>query len=148
MPRADRQSNSTHKTVVDGPELPLARPVPRVDVPVEMALKPRTLLGAIALCVQLSGLEPKEVYLSLGIDAGHWSRIMAGEAHFPVNKLDGLMDLCGNEVPLIWLAHQRGYALTLLRTEAERRAEVAEAEAEALRQRVQWLEQLITRKAS
>lgn len=33
------------------------------------------------------------------------------------------------EVPLIWQAYRRGYGLVVLKTEAERRAEAAEARA-------------------
>lgn len=110
-------------SAIDQPELPLARKVEKTDVPLDMVVRQPTLAGAIALCVQLSGLEEKEVYISLGIDAGHWTRIMKGDAHFPVNKLNDLCDLCGNEAPLQWWANSRGYGLVVLKSEAERRAE-------------------------
>ncbi|MFD2271382.1 hypothetical protein ACFS07_10280 [Undibacterium arcticum] len=35
-----------------------------------------------------------------------------------------MMNLCGNEAPLAWLANSRGYELKLLKSEAERRVEV------------------------
>ncbi|HEY6021835.1 MAG TPA: hypothetical protein VIY48_18820, partial [Candidatus Paceibacterota bacterium] len=87
---------SNRLSLVDHPQLPLTREVDRFALPMEMVTKQRTLAQAIALCVQMSGLEEKEVYLPLEIDAGHWTRIMKGDAHFPVNKLSDLMDLCGN----------------------------------------------------
>jgi len=108
---------------VEQRELPLSRKVDRMQVPLDTVVRQPSLSGAIALCVQISGLEEKEVYLELGIDAGHWTRIMKGDAHFPVNKLNDLCDLCGNESPLIWWANSRGYGLVLLKSEAERRAE-------------------------
>ena len=117
---------SKNLTTVDHPELALARSVERIEVPADLIEKQKSLSAAIALCIQLSGLEEKEVYMTLGIDAGHWTRIMKGDAHFPVNKLDVLMDLCGNEAPLQWQAKKRGYALVMIKTEAERRAEEAE----------------------
>ena len=98
---------------------------------------------AIALCVQASGLDDKEIYLSLEIDAGNWSRIVKGDAHFPVNKLCQLMDLCGNEAPLMWLAHARGKGLVLLKTEAERRAEQAEHDLAAERAKVAMLTEIL-----
>lgn len=122
---------------VDHPELPLARKPDYTDVPAELVLRQSTLSGAIALCVQVSGLEEKEVYLSLGIDAGHWTRIMKGDAHFPVNKLGDLMDLCGNEAPLSWLVYARGYDLHSLRkreTETERKLRQAEEEIRKLKE--------------
>lgn len=114
---------SKNLSTVDHPELPLARKPENTGVPVDLVLRQSTLSGSIALCVQVSGLEDKEVYLSLGIDAGHWTRIMKGDAHFPVNKLGDLMDLCGNEAPLFWLTHNRGYDTGSLRkreTETEK----------------------------
>lgn len=133
---------------VDHPELPLARTADRVDVPLELVVKQPSFAGAIALCVQLSGLEDKEVYLALEIDAGHWSRIMKGDAHFQVNKLNDLMDMCGNEAPLMWLANSRGYGLVILKTEAERRAEAAERALEEERSKVRLLTDLLKGKAA
>jgi len=127
---------------VDHPELPLARRAEKTEVPITLVMRQTTLAQAIALCVQVSGLEDKEVYLSLDIDAGHWTRIMRGDAHFPVNKLGDLMDLCGNEAPLIWLATRRGYGLVLLKTEAERRIEALEAALTKERERRQWAEDM------
>lgn len=119
-----------------------------MDIPLELVLKQSTLSGAIALCVQLSGLDDKEVYLSLGIDAGHWTRIMKGDAHFPVNKLNDLCTMCGNEAPLQWWAHSRGYGLVMLRSEAERRAEDAEKRAKEMEQQIRFLTQILQGKAA
>lgn len=139
---------SKNLKAVDHPELPLARKADRLDIPLDLVLKQPTLSAAIALCVQASGLEEKEVYLPLGIDAGHWTRIMKGDAHFPVNKLNDLMDLCGNEAPLMWLANSRGYGLVILKTEAERRAEAAERALEEERSKVRLLTDLLKGKAA
>lgn len=128
---------------VDQGVLPLVRKADPVDVPLELVVKQPTLAAAIALCVQASGLEEKEVYLALEIDAGHWTRIMKGDAHFPVNKLNMLMDLCGNEAPLMWLANSRGYGLVMLQSEAERRAAEAEHALEKEREKNQLLERLL-----
>lgn len=133
---------------VDHPELPLARKADLVEVPLDLVVKQHSLSAAIALCVQVSGLEEKEVYLPLGIDAGHWTRIMKGDAHFPVNKLNDLMDLCGNEAPLMWMANSRGYGLVILKTEAERRAEAAERALEEERSKVRLLTDLLKGKAA
>jgi hypothetical protein len=105
-------------------ELGLSRKADPVDVPTALVLKQSTLAGAVALCVQVSGLDDKEVYLELGIDAGHWSRIMKGDAHFPLNRLNDLCDICGNESPLLWWAHSRGYELKPLEDELHRRLRI------------------------
>jgi hypothetical protein len=101
-------------------ELPLAR---RADVPPvseDTVMRRKDFLGAINLCIDLSGLDDKEIYLELGIDPGQWSRIRKGDAHFPPNKLQSLMTVCANQVPLIWLARQYGYELVQIESETQR----------------------------
>jgi hypothetical protein len=133
---------------VDHPELALTRNVEWMDVSTDLVVKQPSFHAAIVLCVQLSGLEEKEVYLSLSIDAGHWTRIMKGEAHFPTNKLNALCDLCGNEAPLQWWAHSRGYGLVVLKSEAERRAETAEKALREERDKVRWLTDMLQGRAT
>jgi hypothetical protein len=145
-PKRDSQMRSKDLTVVANLELPLARKPVQASLPVELVVKQPSLSAAIALCVQVSGLEEKEVYLSLEIDAGHWTRIMKGDAHFPVNKLNSLMDLCGNEAPVLWLAHSRGYGLVMLKSEAERRAELAEHRAAEAEKKLEWAMEIMGRK--
>ena len=128
------------------PEPPLARRANRMDVPIELVSRQETFIGAIALCTQLSGLDDKEIYMTLEIDAGHWSRIVKGDAHFPVNNIDALMNICGNEAPLLWLANRRGYGLQLLKSEAERRIEDLEHQLQKETERRQWAEELAVRR--
>lgn len=139
---------SKNLSAIAHPELALLRNVDRVEVPIELVTKQQTFAAAIALCIQVSGLEEKEVYLTLGIDAGHWTRIMKGEAHFPVNKLNDLMTICGNEAPLTWLANSRGYGLVLLKTEAERRAEDAERRLRETEVKLHFLTQVMQGRAT
>src|SRR5690242_14542060 len=110
-------------TVAD-PQIPLRLVRERQDVDPTLVIAQPTLLGAIKLCISIAGFDAdKEVYRDLDIDKGHWSRITHGEAHFPVDKLTALMDLCGNEAPLIWLTNARGYdprSLRKLESETER----------------------------
>lgn len=44
-----------------------------------------------------------EIAARLEINRGHWSKILKGNAHFPLQKLPILMSLCGNTIPLQWL---------------------------------------------
>ena len=43
-----------------------------------------------------------------------------GDAHFPPNKLQSLMTVCGNQIPLQWLARSYGYELVQIETETQR----------------------------
>lgn len=106
-------------------------------VPPEYIQKCTRLMQAINLCINLSGIDDKEIALALGIDAGHWSNIRKCKpgVHFPTDSLDDLMTLCGNEAPLDWQAWKRGKGLVLLKSEAERRAEEAERALELEREK-------------
>ena len=70
-----------------------------------------TLLDAIHLCIHLSKLPHYAIAQRLGIDKGHWTRMMQAQAHFPTNKLAPLMELCGNYAPMQWLAMSTGFEL-------------------------------------
>lgn len=104
-----------------------------------------SLLNAVKLCIASAGFEKeKQVYDELEIDAGHWTRITRGDAHFPLEKLGELMDLCGNEAPLLWLLHSRGYDLGSLR----KRESETESALRIARERIAELEreaEVITR---
>lgn len=102
--------------------LGLIKPIRAID-PALVTTQP-SLLAAIKLCITLGGFSnDKQLYMDLDIDPGHWSRILRGDAHFPLDALPKLMDACGNEAPLIWLNYNRGYDPASLRkreTEVER----------------------------
>lgn len=135
LANGDSQLESKKLKAIECLELPLARPPRAGELPLELVTKQPSMSRAIALCMQASGLDDKEVYLTLGIDAGHWSRIVKGDAHFPINKLGQLMDVCGNDAPLMWLV--------ILQTEAERRAEAAEQALAVEREKVRLLTELM-----
>lgn len=128
---------------VDDPQasLRLVRAAQAID-PKLVTAQP-SLLAAIKLCISLGGFQAdKQVYSALDIDAGHWSRILRSDAHFPVDKLTDLMDLCGNEAPLIWLTHSRGYDAASLRkreTETERSLREAHEQLDTERMKVRLL---------
>ena len=124
-------------TSLADPQLSLdVRPHMR-DIDIGIVAAQPTLLAAIKLCITIRGFQAeKQVYSALGIDAGHWSRITRGEAHFPVDKLCELMDLCENEAPLLWLLMRREYDIGSLRrteSETERKLRLAQEENTALR---------------
>jgi hypothetical protein len=91
-----------------------------------------SMTRALAMCQSLSGLDDKSFIGEGGVvkDAAQWSRIMnSGQHNFPQDQLNKLMDKAGNEVPMLWLMHSRGYDLSSLRhreTEMERRLRLAE----------------------
>lgn len=121
---------------------------PVQDVPLDVIFKRKDLLGAINLCIEVSGLDDKELHLTLGIDAGQWSRIRKGDAHFPPNKLNDLMNLCGNDVPLVWLATSRGKGLHQLESETQRQLRLERERADKLEEQNRLLRELVQGRAA
>jgi hypothetical protein len=117
------------------------------DIALEVISKRTCLLGAVNLCIELSGLDDKEIHMTLEIDAGQWSRIRKGDAHFPLNKLNKLMDLCANEAPLIWLAQSRGKGLHELETEIQRQLREEQERTAKLEEQNKLLRELLQGKA-
>lgn len=117
---------------------------PRKTVDVEAVRRLASLTRAIDLCVQLAGEKnDKPIYSDLVIDAATWSRIKQGEASFPHEKLEALMDRCGNDVPLIWLADRRGYELRRKLSALEQDLEAERARNAELAHKLAYFEELI-----
>lgn len=92
-----------------------------------------TMTEAIRCCIRVARLTDKQVYLEMGIDSGHWNRMMKNQAYFPQDKLIELMNICGNDIPLRWLAAQRGYELKLAQSSFEELLEKERQEKNALK---------------
>jgi hypothetical protein len=119
--------------------------VNQVAIPVDVSLsevaRKRSLGEAIALCADVAGLEPKQLVIDgKPIDRAQWSRWTTGAEGILWPKLRGLMDGCGNDIPLLWMSHDRGFDLASLRkreTELERQLRAAREENAALRRVLQ-----------
>ena len=125
-------------------ELPLARPAQRCSIPIELVRQQRTAAAAFTLACTVSGLEDKEIYLALNIDAGYFSNIKKGKATLQADLLAAFCRVVGNTIFLEWQAFQLGCTLVMVKTEAERlldegraRREATEAENRLMRQILQ-----------
>lgn len=105
--------------------------------PEEVARK-QTLGSAIELCAELAGFTlDKELQQTLDVDKGQFSRWQSGQEGIKWDKFAALMDVCGNDAPVLWMLHQRGYDLHSLRkreTETERKLRMAEERISELEQ--------------
>lgn len=105
--------------------------------PEEVARK-QTLGSAIELCAELAGFTlDKELQQTLDVDKGQFSRWQSGQEGIKWDKFAALMDVCGNDAPVLWMLHQRGYDLHSLRkreTETERKLRLAEERISELEQ--------------
>jgi hypothetical protein len=70
------------------------------DVPVELLKVCDDERDAIRLCIQMSGYTNEFIGKKLGIDKGHFSRVMSNSAGFPTHKRIDLMRLCNNRAPV------------------------------------------------
>jgi hypothetical protein len=96
----------------------------------------KTLGGAIDLCARASGLEPKQIIDALckaGLvsktDKAQWSRWVSGGEGIVWEKLQVVMDECGNDAPILWMLLRRGYDMRSLRkreTELEQKLREAQ----------------------
>jgi hypothetical protein len=112
-------------------EMPMASVVKRTtNAPEELLTLCNNELEAVQLCIQLANLPDKKLKSELGIDPGHWTRIMDGTAHFPTSKLCHLQRLCGNTALLQYMAKELGFTV-YEDAKAKRKAEL-EAELKAL----------------
>ena len=105
------------------------------DVTVQELKRERTLGGAISLCAKAAGLVPKQVQDELGADKAQFSRWVDDREGILWSKLRALMDLCGNDAPLLWMLNDRGYDLASLRrqeTELERENRLLREQVEQL----------------
>jgi hypothetical protein len=99
----------------------------------------KTLGGAINLCAKAAGLEPKQVQDKLKTDKGQYSRWTDDKEGVLWPKFVALMDVCGNDAPLLWMLHARGYDLSALRrveTELERQNRELREENAALKRAI------------
>lgn len=127
----------------DQHELALARSPQRAAVPMEMIRAQRSAAAAFTLACSVSGLEDKEIYLALKIDAGYFSNIKKGKATLQADLLAQFCDVVGNTIYPEWTAFQVGCTLVLIKTEAERRAELAEQRAAAAEAENRLMRQLL-----
>ena len=105
-----------------------------------MTAREKSLGGAIALCVKAAGLEPKDLHVDLKWDKAQWSRWESGQEGVMWPKFVALMDYCGNDAPVMWMLHARGYELSSLHkreTETEKENRMLREENAALRRVLQ-----------
>jgi len=72
------------------------------------------LRAALRACLMFSGKQLKGVAFELGIEGSHLSKMInttEDPRHFPPEKINLMMDVCGNEIPLRWLMLRRSYPM-------------------------------------
>ena len=106
--------------VQDQFEMPLKREPVRSSVATETIWGQPSGGAAFTLACSVSGLEDKEIYMELGIDAGYFSNIKKGKATLQADKEREFCEIVGNRIYPEWRAYQLGCTLVELRSEVER----------------------------
>lgn len=114
-------------------ELALARQPAKVLVPIEMIRSKRTAGAAFTLACDTSGLEDKEIYLALSIDAGYFSNIKKGKATLQADLTAPFCRVVGNAIYPEWVAYQVGCQLVQIESETERQLRIAREEISMLK---------------
>lgn len=120
-------------------ELALTRAANPVDVPVELIRAKRSAGAAFGLACDASGLDDKEIYMALELDAGTFSRMRKGTNTLAGDLVAKFCEVVGNKIYVEWMAYQLGCGLVMLKSEAERRAEMLDAQLREERLKTQTL---------
>lgn len=92
-----------------------------VEVPLSEVVRKPTLGKAIEYCAELAGYSyDKELERALEqsgvkVDNTQLTRWRQGAEGIKWEKFTGLMDVCGNDAPLLWMLHARGYDISTVR---------------------------------
>lgn len=131
-------------------QIPLAitRTPESVAVPIEMVWGKKNQGAAFSFACDTSGLDDKEIYMALGLDAGTFSRMRKGTNTLPGDMLKQFCKVVGNTIYADWLAYQVGSVLVVIQTESERRAQEAEQALAQERRENQLLRELLQGRAA
>lgn len=132
------------RSVDEQRELALSRRAEPNDMPIEVVRRQKTGAAAFSLACQSSGLEDKEIYGALGLDAGYFSRIKKGEATLQADLIGPFCDLVNNRIYPEWQAYQVGCTLVQIQSEAERLLEQERAKGAKLAEENRLMKQLLT----
>ena len=135
-------------TTVEQAELALVREPSHITVPIEMVRAKKTAGAAFTLACDSSGLDDKEIYLALSLDAGYFSNMKKGSATLKADLVAAFCRVVGNLVYAEWMAYQIGCTLVMIKTEAERRADAEKARADSLAAENKLMRQLLQGRAA
>jgi hypothetical protein len=117
-----------------------------VEVPLSEVVRKPSLGRAIEYCAELAGYSyDKELEKALSehgvkVDATQLTRWKQGAEGIKWERFCALMDVCGNDAPLFWMLHARGYDVHSIRrseSELEKELRLAKEENKALRRVLQ-----------
>jgi hypothetical protein len=112
------------------------------EVPLDEVVRKQSLGKALEYCAELAGYGyDKQLEAALNkrgchVDKTQLSRWQQGSEGIKWEKLTALMDVCGNDAPLYWMLHTRGFdvhSIRMTETATQRELRLAREENAALR---------------
>lgn len=128
-------------------DLQVEIPFKTTEVDIETVRRQKSMGDALDLSQRISGLEDKQICDSVGIDKATLSKVKSNQAGLTGARYDRFANITGNEVALIWWADRRGYCLTPLETELEKRLRLEREEKERLAAENALLRDLVTKRS-
>jgi plasmid maintenance system antidote protein VapI len=87
-----------------------------VEIRPEEVMRKKTLGASIELCAEAAGYDLDKAFQArLNVDKAQFSRWLNGTEGIVWPRLANLMDVCGNDAPVLWMAYERGYDLYAMR---------------------------------
>lgn len=83
-----------------------------IEVSADIIRELPDMRAALRTCILVSGQPLKAVGYELEISPDHLSKMINPSddpRHFPPNKIEMLMKVCNNHVPLLWLLYRMGF---------------------------------------
>lgn len=106
--------------------------------------QPKDLLRAFVIAADLGGLDDSQAAAAAGMDPSTWSQFKNGKRGIKPLDCNKYLDQVGNELPLASWAYSRGYWLTPLQSELEKRLALERNEHEKTRQENKVLREVIS----
>lgn len=139
---------SNQMKLVEQGELTLTRNADSNAVPIEMIRAKKNCGAAFTLACDSSGLDDKEIYMSINIDAGTFSRIKKGTNTLNADQINAFCRVVGNTIYPEWLAFQVGCTLVQIRSEAEAERDAERERRREAEKKIDLLMELLGRKAA
>ena len=136
-------ASQRHSTVLRSVEqltLPMRSPDAReltMEYQIQRALECGSFGASVTACATAAGLDhDKQVSVPLRFDKGQFSRWQSDAEGVKADRLRRVMQLCGNVIPILWLANDNGldpHSMRWHESELERRNRELLEENDALR---------------
>jgi len=127
-------------------QLVLPRPLMKLDATIIQS--PKNLLRAFIVAAEIGSLDDQQAAAAAGMDPSTWSMFKSGTRGIKPLELNTYMDQCANELPLAYWAFSRGYTLSPMESELQKRLRLKDEENAELKKENRLLREIAVGKAA